>query len=228
MGCGSSSNSAGTVVVNSVQEAPPAVKKEVVEPKPEVVKEEVKEEPKKVTYSQVHSTIRWNKPIEEVIKILETPGTSEFTDPKTGNYPIHIAAQNGHFDILKYLVEEKKVDTNVKNNMGNTALHMAVEYDYLDCARLLMANGADRTSTNGNGHQSGKGIEGKKEIECLALILAANRNEARAALIECKTRISEIPKTSLVAAGLKAKKNLGVEWTDDLQSQLKELLEAAN
>ena len=41
-----------------------------------------------------------------------------------GNRPLHIASQNGHYAIVKQLID-LGVDLNAQNNSGNTALHMA-------------------------------------------------------------------------------------------------------
>ena len=50
-------------------------------------------------------------------------------DKSTGNFPIHIAAQNGHRDILKILLDAK-ANVDAQNNNGLSPLHMSVEYDY--------------------------------------------------------------------------------------------------
>eukprot|EP01047_Picozoa_sp_COSAG01_P006318 COSAG01_NODE_228_length_21104_cov_210.303832_24_plen_89_part_00 len=69
-------------------------------------------------------------------------------DASTGNYPIHIACQNGHQEVAKLLIA-KGADVNMQNNNGLVALHMSVEYDYYWTSKLLVANGADPTITSG-------------------------------------------------------------------------------
>ena len=59
-----------------------------------------------------------------------------------GNRPLHIAAQNGHTDIVRLLVN-KKCRLNETNQKGNTAIHMAIGYDYYDAAKLIIDAGGD-------------------------------------------------------------------------------------
>ena len=58
-------------------------------------------------------------------------------DAKTGNFPIHIAAQNGHRHIVKMLIDAG-ANVNAQNNNGLTALHMSVEYDYYFTSKVLL------------------------------------------------------------------------------------------
>ena len=92
--------------------------------------------------AKVHSAIRWGKPIADIEPFFAAKAEGiNCEDSKNGNRPIHIAAQNGHLDLVKYLCG-KGCDCNAQNGSGNTALHMAMAYDYFWCARILRANGA--------------------------------------------------------------------------------------
>jgi len=232
MGCGSSTDAqvaSSTAPVTMTQTNPPE-KKElspvlVDEPPKGVAPVAAAVIPKTVTFSQVHSAIRWNKPLEDIIPLLNAAGAPMIQDPKTGNHPIHIAAQNGHFEILKYLVDVCKVDVNASNNAGNTALHMAIEYDYLEVAEYLLAHGASKTICNGNGKNSGAGIEGTKSVEILAFCCAQGEENLLKALTLCEKHVKEIEKTSLATVGLKKKKSAGMDWTDEVQIKFKNLLD---
>ncbi|KAJ1417580.1 ankyrin repeat-containing domain protein, partial [Ochromonadaceae sp. CCMP2298] len=68
-------------------------------------------------------------------------------DAGNGNQPIHIAAQNGHFEALQLLIS-KRADANAKNLKGNTPIHMSVGYDYFECAMLLIEAGGKPMATN--------------------------------------------------------------------------------
>ena len=50
------------------------------------------------------------------------------SDAGNGNSCLHIASQNGHFELVKLLVS-RGADVNCANGGGQTALHMAVSYD---------------------------------------------------------------------------------------------------
>lgn len=69
------------------------------------------------------SAVRWNKPIREVEKALGGMPIN-CSDPVNGNTCVHVAAQNGHFLLLQYLVDSKSADINAQNNNGHTPLHM--------------------------------------------------------------------------------------------------------
>ena len=68
-------------------------------------------------FKTVHSAIRWQKP--NIAEILEHPDTIDCLDEKTGNVPIHIAAQNGYMEIVRLLLD-KSCAINALNKKGNT------------------------------------------------------------------------------------------------------------
>jgi hypothetical protein len=84
-------------------------------------------------FKAVHSAVRWNKPANVIEALLESvPGGANSQDPKNGNFPLHIAAQNGHAETCKLLLS-KGASVNAVNGKGNTGLHMAISYDYYVC-----------------------------------------------------------------------------------------------
>ena len=74
--------------------------------------------------------------------------------------------------------------TLTENNGGNTALHMAREYDYYYTCQVLVEAGADGTIVNGNGSVANLGIEGKVDVASFlpAVTDAANVDELKVAL----------------------------------------------
>ena len=68
-------------------------------------------------------------------------------DPVNGNAAIHIAAQNGHLDLVRKLIGVGAA-VNAQNNKGLTALHMSVEYDFYFVCRFLLDSGADSDILN--------------------------------------------------------------------------------
>lgn len=110
----------------------------------------------------LHSRVRWNKEIPDIEKALaKNASMVHARDVKNGNYPLHIAAQNNHVDLVKLLLG-RSADPNKQNGGGQTALHMAVTYEMHELIDILTAAGADQTIKNEDGHQAQHGLEGKK------------------------------------------------------------------
>lgn len=117
----------------------------------------------------LHSKIRWFNPedstddkqlrLEAIIKLL--PKFINTTDAQNGNVALHLASQNGHFEIVDLLIS-RGAKLNPKNFNGNTPLHMSMEYGFDKVSTLLLQKGADPSITNDEGFEAGKGIEGTK------------------------------------------------------------------
>ena len=130
-----------------------------------------------------HSKIRWNKPLSELEEGLGNESLVNSKDAKNGNFPIHIAAQNGHRTLVETLVK-KGAKVNAQNGTDTTALHMALEYDYWFIAKFLLDNGADGSLKNQDGNTAESGIGGEKSIDDFvpALITAETAEEVDFAL----------------------------------------------
>ena len=66
------------------------------------------------------------------------------TDNETS---LHLAAQKGHVDVAKVLVENG-ADVNAIDGFGQTTLHLAAFYGHVDVAKVLVENGADVNAVN--------------------------------------------------------------------------------
>lgn len=73
-----------------------------------------------------------------------------------GNTALNLAAQNGHLNLVQYLIEEVGFDASQQNSYGNTALHVAAMYDRLNIAELLKENGADVNISNKKSNKNGR------------------------------------------------------------------------
>jgi ankyrin repeat protein len=186
----------------------------IAEPTPEVNKE--------VNFKPIHSAIRWNKPILEIEALLTSSSAVNCPDSSNGNCPIHIAAQNGHSDIIRLLIS-KKADLNVKNAKGNTGIHMAVGYDYFEVAKMLISAGADENMLNDLGIPANLGLEGDKAMGIAALVSAETAEDVEEAFTLCEAKLANLNKINFVSAGLKAKKGLGGFWTAEHQSIFKSI-----
>jgi hypothetical protein len=174
---------------------------------------------KPVEWMQIHSAVRWNKNPAEVLAMLKTSdAVVGLRDPKTGNVPLHIAAQNGHLDLVKMLIEYKAV-VNDQNLKGNTPLHMAVGYDYYPVVQCLLAADAQASIVNQAGHASHAGIDGDKSLGFCALVAAKNREEAVSALSQMRDSPGSIAKSEYVKTGLRLKKEIR-DWPQDLFKEI--------
>jgi len=71
-------------------------------------------------------------------EIVTIPNTMYYS----GN-ALHAAVETGELKVVKYLVEEVKVDVNAKNLVGYTPLHAAAMHGFDKIIALLCANGAN-------------------------------------------------------------------------------------
>ena len=168
-----------------------------------------------------HSKVRWGKELAEVEPFIKAkPDGINCKDAGNGNTPIHIAAQNGHYHLVKFLVENN-CDCNAQNGTGNTALHMAVAYDYYWCAKLLREQGnADVTIKNNDGHAATSGIDGdKKDGDWVpAMISAHNAEELNAAMKGLQSQdVATIDKAEFIQAGMAKKKSAKDIWSAAVQ-----------
>jgi len=86
-------------------------------------------------YRSIHSKVRWNY-LAQVEVLIESGCPIELVD-EHGNSLLLVATQQGHFQIVQYLLS-KKADVNCINNKGNTPLHYAFAYKYPEIIELLL------------------------------------------------------------------------------------------
>ena len=176
-----------------------------------------------IDFKPCHSAVRWNK-LGDLQNILKNAKTVNVQDTGNGNYPIHIAAQNGHIDIVNLLIKHK-CEINSKNGKGNTALHMAIGYDYYDCATAIIKAGGDLNMVNDAGVPASRGLEGDKTLSLIEFMAAKTAKEAVGALKNCETDVAILNKVVFVSTGLKLKKSLENNWTDSMQTQFKRIID---
>lgn len=61
---------------------------------------------------------------------------------QNGFTPLHLAAQEGHSDMIALLLEHA-AEVNVRAKNGLTALHLAAQEDAVPVAQILVCHGAD-------------------------------------------------------------------------------------
>ena len=101
--------------------------------------------------------------LDELISYLSETGQSEkpyfeWTVHKghAGNTMLHMAAGNGHTDLIRWLVERVPAPTsesiNVENDEGNTPLHWACMNGHANVVEVLMKAGGDVKRKNQSEH----------------------------------------------------------------------------
>ncbi|MEM8865113.1 MAG: peroxidase family protein [Planctomycetota bacterium] len=72
-------------------------------------------------------------------------------EPSSGRNALHKAAFWGHTEAVRYLANELKLDPNVQDQMGDTALHDAARFGNADVTQILLEAGTDLTLKNSAG-----------------------------------------------------------------------------
>ena len=180
-----------------------------------------------IDWKAVHSVVRWNKPVEDIAALITSPAHANCVDDKNGNYPIHIAAQNGHCDLVKWLVSNG-AKVNVQNGTGQTPLHMSTSYDYADVAEFLKEQGANGEICNWEGNPAKFGIDGDKDPNDPMFLFEScvSTETALAALTALEAKATSDPgsldKAALAMMGMQVKKgNKSLQkalWTAECQA----------
>ncbi|KAG7267702.1 hypothetical protein CRUP_020255 [Coryphaenoides rupestris] len=90
--------------------------------------------------------------VTEVIKTLLELGASPDYKDSRGLTPLYhsvVACRHGHVQHLEHLLFYG-ADMSAQNASGNTALHICALYNQDNCARVLLARGADKEVKNYN------------------------------------------------------------------------------
>ncbi|KAL6612454.1 ankyrin [Neocallimastix californiae] len=93
-----------------------------------------------------------------------------------GSTALHMAAANGHIEIMEYLINEcnfSKKELEIKNEEGNTPLHWAALNGYLKAVQLLMKAGAAGNIKNNADKEPGYYAELKGHQDIVNYILRA-------------------------------------------------------
>ncbi|XP_077218627.1 ankyrin repeat family protein [Tasmannia lanceolata] len=84
--------------------------------------------------------------IDDVIN-LSSKGVSLDSKDSQGRTALHMAAANGHFNIVEYLIKNR-ADLNACNADKNTPLHWACLNGHIEVVRRLILGGADVSILN--------------------------------------------------------------------------------
>ncbi len=98
---------------------------------------------------EIHSLVESGELSKIEILVKDNPEILNEKDDY-GYYPIHIAALNGHYEIVKYLVD-KGCDYQIRSANGSTPLHLATKCNDLEIVRFLVENKVDINSRTNSG-----------------------------------------------------------------------------
>jgi cytochrome c peroxidase len=73
------------------------------------------------------------------------------TEPNSGRSALHKAAFWGHGHLMEWLLVELKMDPNVQDYAGDTALHDACRFGHDAVVKALLEKGADKSIKNKDG-----------------------------------------------------------------------------
>ena len=155
-------------------------------------------------------------------------------DRKNGNRPLHIAAQNGHLELVKFLIGAG-ADVNARNAGGQTAMHMATSYDIDAVVKVLNDAGADGSIVNDDGFAAKWGLAGEKDPTSANYFVEQFQGASdEATLARCldallkKAEAGEVDKQKFPAIGLKVKKANAASgaWTPAVQAKFVAVVQA--
>ena len=84
------------------------------------------------------------KDVQEMLEVTDPPLDLNYKDDTmSNNTALHVAAANGHTEIVKMLLDSGRVLLNELNEFGNTPLHYAALNGKADIVNLLLDHKAD-------------------------------------------------------------------------------------
>ncbi|KAK3241032.1 hypothetical protein CYMTET_49169 [Cymbomonas tetramitiformis] len=83
-----------------------------------------------------------------IVQVLLLHRANKFVQGDYGNTPLHLAAENGHLEVLKILVESAGEEVKermmlMENEYGNTPLHLAAENGHLEVVKVLVESAGE-------------------------------------------------------------------------------------
>lgn len=120
--------------------------------------------------SVLHCAVRANA--VACVRLFTAEGADVGQVEYSGLSPIHLAADLGHAQCLKIMLEVKGINVNAKTRERDlTALHLAAEGGYVECIEVLLEKGADTNAKNHRGQTPLHLAARAQAFDCVELLL---------------------------------------------------------
>ena len=122
---------------------------------------------------------RWRRLLQLAIR-AETPNVTRLIQKDNGSplnsteceKMLRTAAEFGQLDIVRGLLEDQRLDVDaVDESTGMTALHHAAKTDQLEITKILMAHGADSSTSDSQGSNALHHALDGSDVRCLDFLL---------------------------------------------------------
>lgn len=87
---------------------------------------------------------------KELIRLLVENGAETESGDKVERTPFHVATLSGYHNLIAHLVEKEFTSADLRDNEGNTSLHVACTSGNFVVARYLLNQRADAPTYNTN------------------------------------------------------------------------------
>lgn len=120
--------------------------------------------------SVLHCAVRANA--IACVRLFTQEGADLCAGEISGLSPIHLAADLGHPQCLKILLEPKRFNVNTRSpEKEQTPLHLAAESGYVECVEILLENGADANLRNHRAQSPLHLAARTQAFDCVELLL---------------------------------------------------------
>lgn len=106
----------------------------------------------------------------DIISLLINAGAELNPTDRTGSTPLHYAGMSTQ------LLIDRKADLEVKDCEGWTALHLAVQSNWIEKVRMLLAAGVDMNTTDAEGSTPLHDVVHEQDFEMAELLIKAGAN----------------------------------------------------
>ncbi|XP_063927802.1 uncharacterized protein LOC135140972 [Zophobas morio] len=112
----------------------------------------------------------------ELVMFFLSKGTDVNAANKYGRTPLYVAVENGHEEVVKYLVDEAHANVNKKAWDGLGPLELAIKQGNVNMVRLFLEKNVDVDSTDGYGMKPLHLAAKQSNLEILVMVLERSKS----------------------------------------------------